>query len=91
MTRRELLRRMDRLSNQLGMSTVSAGTMQAAIELFRRVGMWPNEGTAAADATAPSSAAIPLADTEQQAPLRCTTGQDVTMPIESMHRTQPGE
>ena len=83
MTRRDLLRRMDRLSDQLGISTVSASTMQAAVDQFRRAGLLrPREGNAYASTPA---------DTEKQAPLRCTTGQDVTMPIESMHRTQPGE
>lgn len=76
------MRRMDRLSDQLGISTVPASTMQAAVDLFRRAGLLPREGNP--DASTP-------ADTEQQAPLRCTTGQDVTMHIESMHPTQPGE
>ena len=83
MTRRDLLRRMDRLSDQLGISTVSASTMQAAVDLFHRAGLLrPREGNA--DASTP-------ADTEQHAPLQCTTGQDVTMHIESMHPAQPGE
>ena len=66
MTRRELLRRMDRLSDLLGISTVSASTLQATADVLRRAGMVLNEGSAGAGAADGEGQADPLDDDEQQ-------------------------
>jgi hypothetical protein len=41
---------MDRLSDQLGLTTMSPTLMQAAVDLYRRAGTLPNEAAAALDA-----------------------------------------
>jgi hypothetical protein len=41
---------MDRLSDQLGLTTISPTIMQAMVDLYRRAGTLPNEAAAAVDA-----------------------------------------
>jgi hypothetical protein len=59
---------MDRLSDLLGISTVSANTLQTTADVLRRAGMVLNEGSADAGAADGEGQAEALDDGDQRAP-----------------------